>query len=197
MGAVVIQAVGVDDRKGVGQSCLGHVMVHHNHVDPRFARSTERLKGAHPTIHGDDHLGATGSETQHGGAIGPITFLDTVWDIGFDSGSQRPEETREQCRGCCAVDVVITENRNALASLDGIGDSLGGKLHILEVRRIGKLNLEHGIEEQFRILRPDTPGREGAAEQLRQPQPLRQCQGLTVVVEARPPVEAAERAFHD
>jgi hypothetical protein len=105
--------------------------------------------------------------------IRAITFEQTVRNVdqGFDAGAA--QKARKQRGGSGAVDVVIAEDGDRLAALDGVGDARGGLRHGGQHVRIWHRSLDRRVEEFLHRVDPDIAAGENAGEQLGQIVPLR------------------------
>ena len=78
------------------------------------------------------------------------------------------EEALQQRGRAGAVDVVVAEYGDGLATLDGVGEAGSAFVHVAQGAGIRHQRLDGGVEGDRHLVRCDVTGREHAAQQLRQ-----------------------------
>ena len=165
--ALVVQPVGVDHGAGLGQPRLGHVMVDHDHVEARVGGVRERIEGADPAIHRDDHAHVLRGQHAHGRAVRAVALAQAVGDVDGRRIGDGLEETAEQRSGGRAVHVVVAEDRDLLTRFQCAGETCDGLLHVQQVERVGQEAAQRRVEVVRRVFRRDAARREHAPDQLR------------------------------
>ena len=143
------------------------MVVHHNHIEAGVGSVLERVEGADPAIHRDDHLHVLRGQHAHGGGVRAVALAQAVRDVDGRRMGDGLEETAEQRSRGRAVHVVVAEDRDFLARLQRAREPRDGPLHVLEVERIGQQPAQRRIEVVRRVFRRDAAGREHAPDQLR------------------------------
>ena len=104
----------------VGQPLVGLMMIDDEDVCSERTRDGQRLEARRPAVDGDDERGAFLDKCLDGRRVRAIAFEQPVGDIDARREAVMGKEPRHQRRGAGAVDVVIAENGDPLALLDGI-----------------------------------------------------------------------------
>ena len=92
-------------------------------------------------------------------------------DHRIDAGGA--QEDRQQRRRGGAVDVIVAENCDPLATHSSVGHAVRRALHVGETIGIGHQPFERGVEKGFDAIDLDIAPGEDAGEQFRQPVALR------------------------
>ncbi len=111
----IVGAVRIDDRHRRRQFLVGLVMVDHHGVEAELLGFGQRLDAGGAAIDGDQQLDAAFGKAADGVDIRPVAFENPVGDMHDRIEPAVAQITREQRRGGRAVDVVVAENRDALA----------------------------------------------------------------------------------
>ena len=128
--------------------------------------------------------------------FGPIALEDAVRDMDHRIEPGGAQKSRQQRRRGCAVDVVIAEDRNFLASHRRVRDARCGVLHSREGVGIRHQPLHGGIEERLDVVHLDAASGENARQQFRRRVALRDREraGAAALIEPRPPRSATRRS---
>ncbi len=170
------------------------MVIDHDDVEAGAGGGGERRMGGDAAIDGDDDAGALFLQLQQRRFVRPVAFALPIRNIRDAAAAGRGNEPAQQRRGGRAVDIVVAEDRNGLAALDGLDETLNRAVHILEHRGIGQHFAQRRRQELLRVVKRDVARRQHAADDLRHPQPLRERQRGAVAAAARPPPLAGEGA---
>lgn len=132
-----VEAVGIYQRERVRERGRAFVVVDDDHVDCRVAGGVERVECLRAAIDRDDQRGAFAGEADECFARRAIAFEQAVGDVGAGFDAEIAQDEHHQRGGGGAVDVVIAEDRDLFAGLHGVGEALGGAVHVAEDRRVG------------------------------------------------------------
>ncbi len=194
----IVRPVRVHQRIDLGQLLAALVMVDDDDGHAELPGFGQRLDAGGAAI--DRHQQRRALSRQHadGFGVGAVALEQPVGNVDQRIEAAMPQMPGQQRGGGRAVDVVVAEDRNSLAALDGVGQAGRRALHVDEDRRIGHQRLDGRIEESRNVLEPDAARGEHAAEELRQVVLLadRGREGLAPRLEALAPGEAAGRS-HD
>ena len=118
-----------------------------------------------------------------------------IWTIV--SRPQAVEEFAEERRAAGAVDVVVAEDRDPLAALDGAGEPLRRRLHVAHDEGVGHQVAQGRIEIAVDRLRRDAPPGENPSEEFVVPADLGDGERARLArpVEPRPPRPPERRAL--
>lgn len=133
----LVEAVGVYQRERVRERGRAFVVVDDDHVDLRVAGGVERVERLRAAIDRDDQRGAFAGEADERFARWAITFEQAVGDVRARFDAEIAQDEDHQRGGGGAVDVVIAEDRDLFVRLHGVGEALGGAVHVAEDRRVG------------------------------------------------------------
>ena len=194
----IVLAVGIDDGNGVRQRAADLMMVEHDDVGAGRLRRVDRGRAVGAAVDGDDQRGAAADQLAHRLGIGAVAFEDAVGDVDFGRHAEMREEALEQRRRGRAVDVVVAEDRHALAPHDRVGDARGGLDHVGQRGRVGQQVADRRIEEFRGVFGGDAARREHARDDLGHAMALRDGQRDRFLPDAQPvaPGDAAHRAPH-
>ena len=189
----VILAVGVDQRRHLGQTRVGLVMVHHHRLGAVRAGDRERLDAGRPAVDRDDQLRAVPGEALDSRGVGAVAFGHAVGDVGARLEAVRAQEMRDEGARAGAVHVVVAEHRDLLAALDRIGKPGGPLVHVAQAAGVRHQRLDAGIEHDRNLVEADPARRQHAAQELRQGMALADGDGCACRgrIEALAPEEAA------
>ena len=119
----VVLAVGVDERRHLGQPLVGLVVVHHHHVHAETPGGGQRLEAGGAAVERQDQRGALPDQALDGADVGAIALGHAVGDVDARLETVRGEEQRHLRAGAGAVHVIVAENGDPLAAGDGIGQA--------------------------------------------------------------------------
>ncbi len=191
MPARLVEPVRIDHGKGGGQLRLGDMMIDDDDVEAGSSCRGERLVRRGAAIDGDDDGGARRLEVEQRRQVGAVALLLAIGDVDRDAATGRLDEAlQERCRGR-AVDVVITEDGDDLAALDGVGDARGSAVHVLEQAGIGQHLTQPRREEARCVIERDAARGENAPDDLRQAMALGEGERQPLVAGALPPAPPA------
>jgi len=168
-------------------------MIDDDDVEPGLFAFGECRVSRGAAIDGDDDLDALGRERPQRRAVRAVSFLETVGDVERRVGARGAEESQHQRRRRGTVDVVVAKHRDRLARPHRAREALGGPIHVLEMRRIGKPVLQGRVKEALDLVDADPARRQQSREYLGHAQALRQKESGAKVGGAEPPRPAGER----
>ena len=171
------------------------MMIDDDDVDAERFGLGKRLDAGGAAIDGHQQRRAALSERAHRLDIRAVAFEQPVGNVNDRLDAAMTQETRQHGGGCCAVDIVIAENRDALAARHRIGDARGGLRHGGEHIRIGHRALDGRIEKGVDRVGLDIAAGEDARQQFGQLVALRDRQRprRTALVEPVAPGAAGRR----
>jgi hypothetical protein len=172
-------------------------MVDDHHVDTELFRLLQRLDAGRAAINTDQEGGAALRQRPHRFHVRAIAFKQAVGNMNKRVEAALPQIACQHRRRCCAVDVVIAENRDTLAAGHGIGDPLRRRLHGGEHQRIGHQMLDGRIEKCVHRIGFDVAAGKNARQQLGQIVALGNGQRArgTALVEPVAPSAPGRRVF--
>ncbi len=132
-----VEAVGVDQGQRPGKFGGAFVVIDDDHIGLRFGGHVERLERLSAAIDGDDQVGAVAFEPDERFARGAVSLHQPVGDIGAGVVAELADQQDEERGGGRAVDVVIAEHHDGFARRYGVGQPLGGTVHVAKDRRVG------------------------------------------------------------
>jgi len=174
------------------------MVVQHDDVEAEVAGDGEGLVADGPAIHGDQQRGALAGEHADGVGVGAVALEDAVGDVqqrfGRPGGAPIVDQQR---RRAGAVDVIIPEDRDLLASLDGVRHAGERLVHGGQRRGVGHQLADRRIEVTRRLGHAHAAPGENAGEQIVDPMRLGQRQRgrLARRIEPRPPRSAEDGVF--
>ena len=152
------------------------MMVDHQHVETEPLCLSQRLDAGGAAIDRDQQRCAFAGERTHRLHVRPIAFEDAIGNVDQRIEAGMAQVPGEQCCRRRAVDIVVAEDRDALALDRSVGDALRRRFHIRQRERI-RHQLAHGrIEEIGDRIELDATAGENAREHFRQLMPLRDRQ---------------------
>jgi hypothetical protein len=98
----------------------------------------KRLERLGPAIDADGEAGAAPLQFDQRRSRRPVALHQPVGNVDHRFDAEAPEKQRQQCGRGSAVDVIVAEDGNGLASLDSIGHPRRRLVHVLEFRRVGQ-----------------------------------------------------------
>ena len=164
----VVLPVGVHERCHVGEALVGLVVIDHDDVGAQGGSDRERIEARRAAIDGDDEFRAVLDETFDGLGIGAVALGEAIGNIDARIEPVRLKKTLQQRGRAGAVDVVVSEYGDGLATLDGVGEAGRAFVHVAQGAGIRHQRLDGGVEGDRHLVRCDVTGREHAAQQLRQ-----------------------------
>ena len=118
----IVAPVRIDDRHGRRQHLVGLVVIDDDDVDTERARFHERLDAGGAAIDRHQERGAARGERPHRLDVGAIAFEQPVGNVDQRVDAGLAQEARQQRGGGRAVDVVIAEHGDRLATHDRVGN---------------------------------------------------------------------------
>ena len=130
--------------------------------------------------------------------IGAIAFENAVGNVDLGGDVEMREKPLQQRRGRRAVDVVVAEDRHALAPHDRVGDARRGLVHVGQRGRVRQQVADRRIEEFLGVVRRHAARRQHARDDVGHAVSLRDRQrgGLLPLGEPMAPGHAARRLPH-
>ncbi len=157
----------------------------------------EGLVADRAAIDRDDELCAFRSKSRNRLDIRAVALRDPVGDVDDGLAATGDEVFAKQSRAAGAVDVVVAEDRDALALLDRALQPLGRRRHVAHDEGIGHELPERRIEIALDRLRLDPPPRQHTRDQFVLAADLGDGESAQFApgVEARPPRPPQRRAL--
>ena len=149
------------------------MMVDDDHIHAACFCFAQGLDTGGAAIDGHQKRRAARGQRAHRLDIRAIAFEQPVGNVNQRLDTAGPQEARQHGGGRCAVDVVVAENRDALAARHGIGDARGRFRHGGEHIRIGHRALDRRIEKGVDRIGLDVAAGDDARQELGQLMPLR------------------------
>ncbi len=128
----IVLAVGIDDGERVGQVFRRLMVIEDDDVEAEPPRLGDRLVAHRAAIDGDDEARALGGEGRHRLAVRAIALGDAIGNMDQRRAAAGLEIFAEQRRARRAVDVVVAEDRDALAALNGAREPRRRRLHVAQ-----------------------------------------------------------------
>ena len=166
--AQAILAVGVDDGMRGGKLFVHLMVVHDHNVDAAFCRNFKRFETGRSAVHRDDQARAVIDERGNGFGVRPIAFGDAVGDVDARLQPVAGQEAVKQRRRGGAIDVIVAENRDALACGDGARQPLRRLVHIGQRRWIGAQRADRRIEHIRHLVERNVARGQQAADDFRE-----------------------------
>ena len=141
----IVGPVWIDVRKG-RRFAFDRMMIQNDNVETGLPRRHERIRRPCPAVHGADKPGAFVFQLQQGARRGAVTLRHSIGDIDAWRCRDGGQEFIQQCRRARAVHVIVAEDRNTLAALDGGQDPRDGFVHVLERQGFGKKTFKGWIK---------------------------------------------------
>jgi hypothetical protein len=160
--AGLVGAVGVHHRERRRQRRDTLVMVEHDHV---AAGGGDGLMAQRAAVDADDQV-VRRAETAHRRHVRAVTLLDPVGDVERRRMAERAQPVQQERRRSAAVDVVIGEDRDALAAPQRGREAGGGGVHVAQARGIGHQVAQARREIGRRLNRCDPARGKHAAHDL-------------------------------
>ena len=162
----IVLPVRIDQRRHRGQ-LLGRLMVveHHN-VHAKLGRFREGFETRGAAIHRHQQGGALPGQRLDGLRIGPIALEDAVRNMDDEGNAAGLQIARHQRAGAGAVHVVIAEDGDGLALLDGVGQTVEGRLHVLHHMGVGHEGADGGVEISGDLLGRHAAPRQHPGQQI-------------------------------
>ncbi len=183
------------DHGQAGRRLLAHHMVVDDHdLQADGRRMGHGFVSRRPAIDGDDQIGAARLQRVERPGAGAVTLGQAIRHIDRQVGAQRPEPAYQQGRAGRPVHIVVGEDVDAGAALQGVDDGGGGGVHVHEAGRIGEQRLQRRLEEVGALIRRHAARRQGASHHLVQPQRLHMGAGRRRLRRTLPPRPPRQRA---
>ena len=184
-GTGVVLPAGIHDRHGPGQGLRRQMVIGDDEVHAQFRRKFGFLHGGDAVVHSHDELIAFVVDGLDGVTGQAVAVTLAAGQHTFDGGSHALEMLIQQCRGGHAVHVIVPEDHDGLAVVDGLPDALAGFLHIGQQAGITQLFLP-GQQGQGVGGVGDAPGGQDARQQRILLLLGRQCGGIFLLTPGFP-----------
>ena len=193
----IVRPVRVDERERLRQRLGSLVVVEHDHVEAEPRRRLERLVAHRPAVDGDDERRAALGEALDRLGVRAVAFRDAVGDMDDRLAAAGAEIFADERRAAGAVDVVVAEDRDALAPHGGGGEAHGRRLHVAQDEGVGHQVAQGRVEIALDRLRRDAAACENPGEELVVAADLGDGERarLACAVEPRPPRPSERRAL--
>jgi hypothetical protein len=142
-------------------------------VEAEPLRLRERLHAGGAAVHRHQQLRAPRGERLDRIDVRTVTFEDAVRYVDQRLDAGHAQEAGQQRRRRCAVDVVVAEDRDQLATHDGVGETARRRFHVDDDIRVRHQPLDGGIEIGIDVVDIDIASSEDAGEQVGHAVPLR------------------------
>ena len=162
----IVAPVRIDDGHRRRQRLVGLMMIDDDDVHAERFGFAQRLDAGGAAIDGHQQRRAARGERPHRLDIRAVAFEQPVGNVDDRLDAAKPQEARQHGGGCRAVDVVVAENRDALAARDSIGDARCRLRHGGEHIRIGHRALDGRIEKSVDRVGLDIAAGEDARQQF-------------------------------
>ncbi len=163
---ILVQSVGVHQRRSERQLGGALVVIDHDHVDPGRMRHFERLIGHRPAIDGHDQARPFGSQPHQRLARRAISFKQPVRDVIARRMAQHSQQPDQQRRAGRAVNIVVTVNSQALTSQDRLRQSLSRHVHVAEGGRVRQERPQRGIAVPLHVIMRDAARQQQLGDQI-------------------------------
>ena len=160
-----VEPVGVDQREGDRKRRRALVMVDDDHVEAGVLRLLKRFERLRSAIDRDREARAALLELDQRRARRAIALHQPVGDVDHRLGAQPAQQEHEQGRAGRAVDVIIAENRDCLASLDRVGEPLRALVHVLEAGRVGQEVADRRLAVTLEVVATNSAGEQELVDQ--------------------------------
>ena len=193
----IVAPVRIDDCRRRRQRLVGLMMIDDDDVHAERICFAQRLDAGGAAIDGHQQRRAAGGERPHRLDIRAVAFEQAVGNVNNRLDATKPQEPGQHGGGCRAVDVVVAENRDALAAHNSIGDARCRLGHGGEHIRIGHRAFDGRIEKSVDRVGLDIAAGEDARQQFGNLVALRDRQRArrAALVEPVAPGAAGRRSF--
>ncbi len=164
----IVAPVRIDDRDRGRQRLVGLMVINDDDIEPERFRLGERFDAGGAAIDADEKRCAACGERAHRFDIRAIALEQPVRNVNDGLEAALLEMARQQRRRGRAVDVIVTEYRDAFAPGDRVGNAFGRLLHGGQHVRIGHRLLDGRIEECVDCIDLDVTAGEDARQQFGQ-----------------------------
>ncbi|MNS78751.1 hypothetical protein D3C72_1123820 [compost metagenome] len=154
------------------------------------------LIGRRPAVHRDDQIGAARLQGVKRPRAGAITLGQAVGNIDRQLRVERPKPAHQQCRAGRPVDVIVGEDVNAAAGLQGVDDGGRRRVHVHETGRVGEQRPKRGPQKILALIRRHAARRKRAGHRLVQVQGLHMGADGPRLGRTLAPGTARQRARH-
>ena len=137
-GLGLVLAVRVDERRGLRQLGFALVVVGDDKIDAELFAQLRLLIGRDAAVDRHDQLHALLFERVDGERVEPVALLEPRGDIAGHVAAPAAQIFRQQAGGRDAVNVIIAEDGDMLAALQGKPYARGGLVHVEQVERGGE-----------------------------------------------------------
>ena len=128
----------VDERRGLRQLGFALVVVSDDKIDAELFAQLRLLIGRDAAVDRHDQLHALFFERVDGERVEPVALLEPRGDIAGHVAAPAAQIFRQQAGGRDAVNVIIAEDGDMLAALQGKPYARGGLVHVEQVERGGE-----------------------------------------------------------
>ena len=142
------------------------MVVEHHHVHAKLRRFREGFETRGAAIHRHQQGGALPGQRLDGLRIGPIALEDAVGDMDDEGNAAGLQIARHQRAGTGAVHIIVAKDRDSLALLDGVGQTVEGGLHVLHHMGVGHERADCRIEISGDLLGRHPAPRQHARQQV-------------------------------
>src|SRR6185437_11491919 len=133
--------------------------------EPGGARFLDRLECLRPAVDADRDARAARLQLDERFAGRPVALHQPVGDVDYRLGIELAQKQREQRGAGRAVDVIIAEDGDAFARLDGIREAPGALVHVGEAARVGQEVAELGVAVPGEVVARDAAGEQELVDQ--------------------------------
>ena len=168
----VVRPVRVHQRRHARHLPLCRVMVEHDAIGQTLQRGEHRGRSG-AAIDEDDQCGTLLPQAAQGGRVGAVALAEAVGNVGDDLAAQLPQHTGHDGAAARPIDVVIAEDGNNLAGPHGMGETLGGGVHVDKTGRVGHQGAQGRFEVILHLIHPKTTQCQQTTEQFGRVEALR------------------------
>ena len=144
------------------------MVIDHHHVRPERPRHRQRGNAGGAAIDRDDQLGAIPGQRLDRRRVGAVALEHAIGNVDARLQAMRAEEALHERGRACAIDVVVAEHGNALATHDGIGQPRRPLVHVAQRARVRHQRLDAGVEHHRHLVDQNAARGQHAPQQLGQ-----------------------------
>lgn len=104
------------------------------------------FEGPDTAVDSDDETDASLRQRRQRLVLETVSFIVSIWDVGFGLGAKRLQGLNKKGRGGDAVSVEVAVDGDSLPGAQGAADSRDSLIHPLEDKRVGTVRI--GLEER-------------------------------------------------
>ena len=131
----------VDDRDGLGKLELAFMVVGDDELHAELPAQGRLLICCNATVDGDDQLHILLVKCPHGNFVEAVALFEPCGNVACHMSAALSEKVRQKTCGRNAVYVVVSEDADMLAPLEGLFDPRRGLIHIEQVKGGGKRHI--------------------------------------------------------